>query len=228
MLQGLTVEIDTFHGSDARVYQLPTILQLSERLDLSSYPSAQTPLFHLIMAGWGKLVGFELWKLRLLSVAISYGMALALLHLLRRATPLGRLAGVRADPPLHALALRLRRLLHAAHRQPGAAVRAAGPGADRALPHPAGRSPPSRWPAWPSRARCSPGSRSSGSRWWPPGFCCAAGRRWPGGQRGGAARPRPGAAGRAGGRVGRPGAPRRPTRPPAGCAPIARASGATR
>ena len=89
VLQGLTVEIDTFHGSDARVYQLPTILQLSERLDLSSYPSAQTPLFHLIMAGWGKLVGFELWKLRLLSVAISYGMALALLHLLRRATPLG-------------------------------------------------------------------------------------------------------------------------------------------
>ena len=88
VLQGLTVEIDTFHGSDARVYQLPTILQLSERLDLSSYPSAQTPLFHLVMAGWGKLVGFELWKLRLLSVAISYGMALALLHLLRRATPL--------------------------------------------------------------------------------------------------------------------------------------------
>jgi hypothetical protein len=89
VLQGLTVEIDTFHGSDARVYQLPTILQLSERLDLSGYPSAQTPLFHLVMAGWGKLVGFELWKLRLLSVAISYGMALALLHLLRRATSLG-------------------------------------------------------------------------------------------------------------------------------------------
>jgi hypothetical protein len=89
VLQGLTVEIDTFHGSDARVYQLPTILQFSERLDLSSYPSAQTPLFHLLMAGWGKLVGFELWKLRLLSVAISYGMALALLRLLRRATPLG-------------------------------------------------------------------------------------------------------------------------------------------
>ena len=73
MLQGLTVEIDTFHGSDARVYQLPTILQLSERLDLSDYPSAQTPLFHLLTAGWGKLVGFELWKLRLLNVAFSYG-----------------------------------------------------------------------------------------------------------------------------------------------------------
>ncbi len=91
VLQGLTVEIDTFHGSDARVYQLPTILQLSERLDLSDYPSAQTPLFHLVMAGWGELVGFELWKLRLLNVAISYAAALALLRLLRRATPLGEL-----------------------------------------------------------------------------------------------------------------------------------------
>jgi len=90
-LQGLTVEIDTFHSSDAGTYQLPTILQLSERLDFSDYPSAQTPLFHLVMAGWGELVGFELWKLRLLNVAISYGAALALLRLLRRATPLGEL-----------------------------------------------------------------------------------------------------------------------------------------
>jgi hypothetical protein len=89
VLQGLTVEIDTFHGSDARIYQQPTILQLSERLDLSDYPSAQTPLYHLITAGWGEVVGFELWKLRLLNVAISYAMALALLRLLRRATPLG-------------------------------------------------------------------------------------------------------------------------------------------
>ena len=88
VLQGLTVEIDTFHGSDARVYQLPTILQLSERLDFSDYPSAQTPLFHLLTAWWGELVGFELWKLRLLNVVFSYAMALALLRLLRRATPL--------------------------------------------------------------------------------------------------------------------------------------------
>jgi len=88
VLQGLTVEIDTFHGSDARVYQLPTILQLSERLDFSNYPSAQTPLYHLLTAAWGELVGFELWKLRLLNVVFSYGAALALLRLLRRATPL--------------------------------------------------------------------------------------------------------------------------------------------
>jgi 4-amino-4-deoxy-L-arabinose transferase-like glycosyltransferase len=92
VLKGLTLEIDTFHGSDAALYQLPTIMQFREGLDFSDYPSAQTPLFHLVMAGWGKLVGFELWKLRLLNVAISYGAALALLRLLRRTTSLGPVA----------------------------------------------------------------------------------------------------------------------------------------
>jgi hypothetical protein len=91
VLKGLTVEIDTFHGSDADVYQLPTILQFRHELDFSDYPSAQTPLFHLVMAAWGKLVGFELWRLRLLNVAISYGAALALLRLLRRTTSLAEL-----------------------------------------------------------------------------------------------------------------------------------------
>ena len=52
VLQGLTVEIDTFHGTDAGVYQVPTIELFRERLDFSDYPSAQTPLFHLVMAGW--------------------------------------------------------------------------------------------------------------------------------------------------------------------------------
>jgi Dolichyl-phosphate-mannose-protein mannosyltransferase len=91
VLKGLTVEIDTFHGSDAAIYQVPTIMQFREGLHFSDYPSAQTPLFHLVMAGWGKLVGFELWKLRLLNVAISYGAALALLRLLRRAASLSTL-----------------------------------------------------------------------------------------------------------------------------------------
>ena len=86
VLKGLTVEIDTFHGSDAAIYQLPTIMHFRDGLDFSDYPSAQTPLFHLMMAGWGKLVGFQLWKLRLLNVAISYAAALALLRLLRRST----------------------------------------------------------------------------------------------------------------------------------------------
>jgi hypothetical protein len=91
VLQGLTVEIDTFHGSDAAVYQLPTIELFRERLDFSDYPSAQTPLYHLVTVAWGKLVGFELWKLRLLNVAISYAAGLAMLRLLSRATPLGSL-----------------------------------------------------------------------------------------------------------------------------------------
>ena len=84
VLEGLTVEIDTFHGSDARIYHLPTIEQFADRLDFESYPAAQTPLYHLLFAGWGELVGFELWRLRLLNVAISYGAVLVLFGLLRR------------------------------------------------------------------------------------------------------------------------------------------------
>ena len=81
------MEIDTFHGSDARVYHLPTILQFGGQLpgvDLKHYPAAQTPLFHLLFALWGKLVGFELWKLRLLNVAVSYAAVLVLFRLLVR------------------------------------------------------------------------------------------------------------------------------------------------
>ena len=44
VLRGLTVEIDTFHGTDAAIYQLPTIELFRDRLDFSDYPSAQTPL----------------------------------------------------------------------------------------------------------------------------------------------------------------------------------------
>jgi hypothetical protein len=98
VLQGLTVEIDTFHATDAGTYQLPTIELFRQRLDFSDYPSAQTPLYHVVTTGWGKLVGFELWKLRLLNVAISYGAALAMLRLLRRAAGL-------AELPAFALAL---------------------------------------------------------------------------------------------------------------------------
>jgi hypothetical protein len=84
VLRGLTVEIDTFHGSDARVYHLPTIEHFADRLDFESYPAAQTPLYHLLFAGWGELVGFELWRLRLLNVVISYAAVIVLFGLLRR------------------------------------------------------------------------------------------------------------------------------------------------
>jgi Dolichyl-phosphate-mannose-protein mannosyltransferase len=84
VLKGLTVEVDTFHGTDARLYHLPTILHLAESLDLERYPAAQTPLFHLLFAGWGKLVGFELWRLRVLEVIVSYLAVLVLFRLLAR------------------------------------------------------------------------------------------------------------------------------------------------
>jgi hypothetical protein len=84
LLKGLTVEIHTFHGNDATLYHLPTILKFSHGIDLERYPAAQTPLFHLLFAGWGKVVGFELWRLRLLNVVISYAAVLALFRLLVR------------------------------------------------------------------------------------------------------------------------------------------------
>ena len=84
VLKGLTVEIDTFHGTDARLYHLPTIRHFAESLDLERYPAAQTPLFHLLFAGWSKVVGFELWRLRLLEVVISYAGVLVLFRLLVR------------------------------------------------------------------------------------------------------------------------------------------------
>lgn len=84
LLKGLTVEIDTFHGSDAGIYHLPTILQFAKHLDFDTYPAAQTPLYHVLFAGYGKVVGFELWKLRLLNVVLSYAAVLAVYGLLRR------------------------------------------------------------------------------------------------------------------------------------------------
>jgi len=88
VLRGLTVEIDTFHGTDAALYHLPTILQFREGVDLGDYPAAQTPLFHLLFTGFGEVFGFEQWRLRLFNALLSYGAALAVLRLLRRATSL--------------------------------------------------------------------------------------------------------------------------------------------
>jgi 4-amino-4-deoxy-L-arabinose transferase-like glycosyltransferase len=84
-LEGLTVELATFHGSDARSYHLPTIMQFARELptpDLARYPAAQAPLFHLLFAAYGKVVGFDLWKLQSLGVVISYLAVVALFHLL--------------------------------------------------------------------------------------------------------------------------------------------------
>jgi hypothetical protein len=86
-LRGLTRVMPTFHAGDEVNYHLPTISQFADQLpspDLVHYPAAQTPLFHLIVAAWGDLVGLQLWDLRIVEVVISYGVALMLYRLLRR------------------------------------------------------------------------------------------------------------------------------------------------
>jgi 4-amino-4-deoxy-L-arabinose transferase-like glycosyltransferase len=86
-LDGLTEQLQIFHGTDEETYHLPTIRQFAEQWpapDLVSYPAAQTPLFHLLLAAAGKVVGFELWRLRLLDVIIAYAAAIAAYRLLDR------------------------------------------------------------------------------------------------------------------------------------------------
>lgn len=92
-LRGLTAALPIFHASDEQVYQYPTVLQFGRQLpfpDLGHYKAAQTPLFHLLLAVAGKLIGYELWRLRLVEVLISYGLALALFGLFDRRLGLGR------------------------------------------------------------------------------------------------------------------------------------------
>jgi 4-amino-4-deoxy-L-arabinose transferase-like glycosyltransferase len=94
VLRGLTVTLPIFHGSDERVYHLPTIRRFASQLpfpDLVHYGAAQTPLFHLLMAYVGKVIGYQLWRLRLVEVLISYGLAWAVFGLLHRRLGLRRL-----------------------------------------------------------------------------------------------------------------------------------------
>jgi len=86
-LRGLTQVMPTFHAGDEVAYHLPTIEQFARQLwspDLVHYPAAQTPLYHLLIAAWSRVVGLELWRLRIVEVLISYGVALVLYRLLRR------------------------------------------------------------------------------------------------------------------------------------------------
>lgn len=86
-LRGLTATLTIFHSTDERVYMVPTILRFSRQLpfpDVGNYRAAQTPLFHLLMAYAGKVIGYELWRLRLVEVLISYALSLAVYVLLHR------------------------------------------------------------------------------------------------------------------------------------------------
>jgi Dolichyl-phosphate-mannose-protein mannosyltransferase len=91
-LRGLTRTMPTFHAGDEIDYHLPTIQQFARQLwspDLVHYQAAQTPLFHLIVAVWSRVVGLELWRLRVVEVVVSYGVVLVLYRLLRRYAGLG-------------------------------------------------------------------------------------------------------------------------------------------
>jgi 4-amino-4-deoxy-L-arabinose transferase-like glycosyltransferase len=96
-LRGLTVTLPIFHSTDEGVYLYPTILQFSHELPfphIGHYVAAQTPLFPLLEAYVGKLFGYELWRLRLVEVLISYALGLAVYALLHRRLGLGRLSAL--------------------------------------------------------------------------------------------------------------------------------------
>jgi hypothetical protein len=93
-LRGLTVTLPIFHSTDEGNYIYPTIRQFGRELpfpSLGHYVAAQTPLFPLLEAYVGKLIGYALWKMRAVEVAISYALALAVYVLLHRRLRLARL-----------------------------------------------------------------------------------------------------------------------------------------
>ena len=42
------------------------------RLNLADYAVTSTPLAYILLTGWGKIVGFEIWKLRLLTSGVTF------------------------------------------------------------------------------------------------------------------------------------------------------------
>jgi 4-amino-4-deoxy-L-arabinose transferase-like glycosyltransferase len=115
-LRGLTVGLPTFHAVDEYLFHYPVILRFAHQLpfpDLARYPAAQTPLFHLLMAYGGKVIGYELWRLRLLEVLISYAAALVLFVLLERRVGLDRFTALvlallfALSPYVYAISFRL-------------------------------------------------------------------------------------------------------------------------
>ena len=96
-LRGLTATLTIFHSTDEQVYMYPTILRFSRQLpfpDVGNYHAAQTPLFHLLMAYIGKVVGYELWRLRLVEVLISYLLSVTVYVFLHRRLRLPQLVAL--------------------------------------------------------------------------------------------------------------------------------------
>jgi hypothetical protein len=96
-LHGLSDHIQTFHGSDEEIDHLPIIrgfIATFPRMDLSDYPAAMTPLFHVVMAAIGKLVSSDIRVLRAVNVLVTYASAIALFGLFRREVMAGWLTSL--------------------------------------------------------------------------------------------------------------------------------------
>ena len=84
--RGLTAPFPAALTADEAASHYPTILRFAAdwpRVDLTSYHSVTTPLFHLLMAGLARLVGGDLFKLRLANALIAWLAVLAFHRLLR-------------------------------------------------------------------------------------------------------------------------------------------------
>jgi len=84
--RGLTAPFPAALTADESASHYPTILRFAAewpRVDLTRYHSVTTPLFHLLMAGLARLVGGDLFKLRLANALIAYLAVLAFHRLLR-------------------------------------------------------------------------------------------------------------------------------------------------
>jgi len=71
LLTGLNFRLIT-DESAYHIKVVETFAATWPRIDISNYSSASTPLSYLIMTAVGKSFGFEIWKLRLLSVIATF------------------------------------------------------------------------------------------------------------------------------------------------------------
>jgi len=85
LLAGMTRTMPTFHGGDEAIHY-GTILEFAQKplMDVvRDYATTNGPFYYLLFGAIGKIIGFDLWKMRLLNVLASYG-ALAIVFLLFR------------------------------------------------------------------------------------------------------------------------------------------------
>ncbi|MCK6506986.1 hypothetical protein L6R53_27040 [Myxococcota bacterium] len=83
----LRPDLEVYDQRDEDLFHLPTILGFARALpwpDLSDYPSATTPLYHLLLAPLARLTGEALLPLRLATLLFAVGLVVAAGGLLAR------------------------------------------------------------------------------------------------------------------------------------------------